>query len=65
MSALRKTANDREPLDANWVHGGVAARQALSRMEAVMIDLRAMQAVEGGMIQAAEVPGGEREEGMA
>lgn len=65
MSALRKIANDREPLDDNWIHGGVAAHQALSRMEAVMIDLRAMQAVEGGLIQAAEVPGCDRDEGRA
>ncbi len=57
MSALRKIANDRELLDANWIHGGVAARQSLARIEEIMADSRAMEAIEGGPIQPAEVPG--------
>lgn len=72
MSALRKIANDREPLDENWTHVGHAALDALrtiaerrasplpdeeDEIEGERTVDEARRAVEGGPIQPAEVPG--------
>lgn len=57
MSALRQAQNDVDALEDCWEHVGAAARRSLSNLEELIADLRAMEAIEGGPIQPAEVPG--------